>query len=125
MKITIIEHSDFFVGTALFNKKMHLARFCFKKNDEVFVSDDELHRELGDDYISPCSQLTYEADRQAVKQRIFERRHPERILTTLIIKLAPGVAETLNLNFFYTKLILFYSFVKDMPSFFRAEFYFD
>ena len=61
------------------------------------MSHEELHQELGDDYISPCSKLTYEADRQAAKQRIFERRFPERISKTPIMIQAPGVAETLNL----------------------------
>ena len=74
MGISIIEHSDLFVGAALSNEEMHLARFSFKEDDEDFVRYEELHRELGDDYISPCSQLTYEADRHAAKQRILERR---------------------------------------------------
>ena len=53
---------------------MHLARFRVKEDDENFVSDEELHQELGDDYSPPCTQLTYEADRKAAKQRILERR---------------------------------------------------
>ena len=74
MGISIIENSDLFIETASFNEEMHLAKFRFKEDDEDFVSDEELHRELGDDYSSLCSQLTYEADRQAAKQRILERR---------------------------------------------------
>lgn len=97
MGISIIEHSDLFVGAAPSNEERDLARFRFKEDDEDFVSHEELHQELGDDYISPCSQLTYEADRQAAKQRILERRCPERISKTPILKQAPGVAETLNL----------------------------
>ena len=97
MGIFIIEHSDLFVGAALSNKEKHLARLRFKEDDEDFVNHEELHQELGDDYISFCSQLTYEADRQAVKQRILERRCPERISKTTILMQAPGVAETLNI----------------------------
>ena len=97
MGISIIEHSDLFVGASPSNEEMHLARFRFKEDDEDFVSDEELHRELGDDYISPCSQLIYEADRQAAKQRILERRFSERIPTTPIMMHAPGVAKTFNL----------------------------
>ena len=67
MGISIIEHTDLFVGAALSNEERQLARFRFKEDDEDFVSHEELHRQLGDDYISPCSQLTYEADRQAAK----------------------------------------------------------
>ena len=89
MGITIIEHSDLFVGAAPSNEERHLARFRFKEDDEDFVSLEELHRELGDDYISPCSQLTYEANRQAAKQRILERRFPERIPKTTINDAGP------------------------------------
>ena len=70
---------------------MYLARFRFKENDKDLVSDDELHRKLGDNYIPPCFQLTYEADRQAAKQRILERRFPERYKKTLFKLKAPGV----------------------------------
>ena len=59
MQISIIENSDLFVGAAPSNEEMHLARFLFKEDDEDFVSDEELHRELNDDYSQPCSQLTY------------------------------------------------------------------
>ena len=78
MGISIIEHSDLFGGAAPSNEEMDVVRFRFKEDDEDFVSHEELHQELGDDYNSPCSQLTYEADRQAAKQRILERRCPER-----------------------------------------------
>ena len=97
MGISIIEHSYLFVGSAPSNEEIHLARFRFKEDDEDFVSDEELHRELGDDYIPPCSQLTYEANRQAAKQRILERRFPERIPKTPIMMQAPGVSRTLYL----------------------------
>ena len=62
MGISIIEHSDLFVGAAPSIEERHLARVRFKE-DEDFVSHRKLHRELGDDYISPWSQLTYEADK--------------------------------------------------------------
>ena len=84
MGISIIEHTDLFVGTATSNKEKHLARFRFKNDDEDFVSHEELHRELGDDYSSPCSQLTYEADWQAAKQWILERLFPDLIVKTPI-----------------------------------------
>ena len=95
--ISIIEHSDLFVGAAPSNEESYLARFRFKEDDENIVNHEELHRELGDDYISPCSQLTYEADRQSAKQRILERRFPKRIQKTPIMMQAPGVTETVNL----------------------------
>ena len=97
MGIPIIEHSDLIVGAAPSNEERHLARFRIMEDDEDFVSHEELHRELGDDYISPCSQLTYKADRQAAKQRILERWFPERIQMTPIMIQTQGVAETLNL----------------------------
>ena len=79
MGISIIENSDLFVRAAPSNEEMHHAKFHFKEDGEDFVSDEELHRELDDDYSPPCSKLTYEADRQAAKQRILERRFPEQI----------------------------------------------
>ena len=101
MGISIIEHSDFFVGAAPFNEERHLVKLRLKEDDEDYVSHEKLHRELGDDYISPCSQLTYEADRQAAKQRVLKRRFPERIPKTPIMMQAPGVAETVNLIEFF------------------------
>ena len=101
MGISIIEHSDLFVGATPSNEEKHLARFRFKEDDEDFVSNEELHRELDDDYISPCSELTYKADRQAAKQRILERRFPERIPITPIMMQAQCVAKSVNLIDFY------------------------
>ena len=106
MGISIIEHSDLFVGAAPSNEERDLARFLFKEDDEDFVSHEELHEELGDDYISFCSQLAYEADRQAAKQRILERRCPERISKTPILMQTPGVAETLNLVDYFITITL-------------------
>ena len=106
MEIFIIDHSDHFVYAALSNKERHLARFRFKEDDEDFVSHEELHRELVVDYISPSSQLKYEADWQAAKQRILERKCPERISKTPILMQAPGVAEALNLIDYFITITL-------------------
>ena len=76
--ISIIEHNDLFVGASC-NDEYHLSRFQFKEQDAEFVSSVELDRELGDNYTLPCSQLTYETDRQAAKHRILKRRFPERL----------------------------------------------
>ena len=70
MKISIIEHWSLVVQAALSNKENNLARCGLMKDNEDFLSNEELHWELGDDYISLCSQLTYKADRQTTKQRI-------------------------------------------------------
>ena len=101
--------------------------FRFKEDDEDFVSHKELLRGLGDDYISPCSLLTYEADRKAAKQRILERRFPERIQMTPIMMQTKGVAKTLKLLIFLylTIVILFYSSCKEMPSSSLTEFFSD
>ena len=101
MGISIIEQSDLSFGAAPSNKERHFARFRLKEDDEDFVRHEELHRELGDDYILPCSQLTYEADWKATKQRILERRFPERIPKTPIMMQTQGGAETVNLIDFF------------------------
>ena len=106
MGISIIDHSDLFVRAAPSNEEREFARFCLKEDDEDFVSHEEFHRELGDDYISPCSQLTYKADRQAAKQPILEHRCPERISKTPILIQAPSVAETLNLIDYFITITL-------------------
>ena len=106
MGISIIEQSDLFVEAAPSNEESHLARYRFKEDDEDFVSHEELHLELGDDYILPCSQLTYEADRVAAKQRILERRCPTRIAKAPILMQAPGLAETLNLIDYFITITL-------------------
>ena len=71
--ITIIEHDDFFFNAGA-NNEPHLHVIRFKQDDEEFVSDEEVSRELGPNYISPCSQLTFEADIRNAKERILERR---------------------------------------------------
>ena len=76
--ISIIEHNDLFVG-ANCNNEYHFCRVQFKEEDAEFVSSVELDRDLGDNYTPPCSQLTYETDRQAAKQQILKRRFPERL----------------------------------------------
>ena len=53
--------------------------FNLKKENAEFVSSEKLARELGDNSTPPCSHLTYETDRQAVKQRILKRRFPEQV----------------------------------------------
>ena len=39
-----------------------------------FVTDDKLVRELGLNYVYPCSQLTFEADKRIAKEQIVERK---------------------------------------------------
>ena len=49
----------------------------YQNEEEVktdFVSDEEVAAELGPNYNTPCSQLTYEADIQNAKDRILKRR---------------------------------------------------
>ena len=60
-RITIIEQDDFYFNAGS-NNESHLHVFRFKLNDEEFVSDKEVSRELGPNYISPCSELSFEAD---------------------------------------------------------------
>lgn len=67
------------------------------------MSDEKFHRELGDNYIQPCFQLTNEADRWAAKQRILERRFPEQNKKTSIMMQAPeGVLNIKYYIFFFT-----------------------
>ena len=56
--ITIIEPDDFNFNVGS-NNEPHLHVFRFRQDDEEFVSDEEVSRELGPNYISPCSQLTF------------------------------------------------------------------
>ena len=66
--ITILEHNDFLFNASS-NNEPHLNLFRFKYDDKEFVSDEEVSRELGPNYISPCSQLTYEADIRMLKNK--------------------------------------------------------
>ena len=69
LRITILEHNDFVVNASS-NNKTNLQVFRFKQDDVEFVSDEEVLRELGPNYISPCSQLTFKADIRHPKERI-------------------------------------------------------
>ena len=46
---TVLEHDDLFLATS--NNEPHLHEFRFKQDDEEFVSDEEVSRELGPKYI--------------------------------------------------------------------------
>ena len=48
--------------------------FRLKQNDVEFVSDEEVSRKLGPNYISRCFQLLFEADIRNAQERILERR---------------------------------------------------
>ena len=81
--ITIIEYDDF-VFNAGANNEPHLHVFLFKQNDEEFVSNEEVSRKLGPNYISPWSQLIFEADIRNAKDRILERRKNNLIDRTTV-----------------------------------------
>ena len=83
--ITIIEQDDFYFN-AHFNNEPHLHVFRVKQDDNEFVSDEEVSRELKPNYISPWSQLTYEAGIRNAKERIFERRKNNVINRTTVKK---------------------------------------
>ena len=73
-KITILEHNNFFVNNSS-NQKPNLHLFGFQPYDYVeLVSDEEVSRVLGPNYITRCSQLTFEADIRNAIERILERR---------------------------------------------------
>ena len=71
--ITILEHDDFYFNAGS-NNEPHLHLFWFKHYDDEFVSDEKVSCELGPNYISPCSQLNFEADIRNSTKRILERR---------------------------------------------------
>ena len=52
------------------------------KTDE-FVSDKEIAKELGPEYMSLCSQLTFEADIRISTEKILERRKKESSVVML------------------------------------------
>ena len=58
---TVLEHDNLFVSGKS-NNESFLELFRLNKNE--LISDDELSKDLGTNYISPCSQLSYEADIQ-------------------------------------------------------------
>ena len=87
--ITILEHDDL-VFNASINSKPHLHLFRFKQDDKEFVSDEEVSREPGPNFISPCSQLTFKADIRNAKERILERRKNNMIDRTTV-KTVPSI----------------------------------
>ena len=70
----IIIEQDNFNCYAISNNKHHVHVFRFKLDDEKFVSDEEVLRELGSNYILPCYQLTFIANIRNAKMRILSRR---------------------------------------------------
>ena len=93
-RITIIEHDDFYFNAGS-NNEPHIYVFRFKQDDEEFVSDKEVSRELGPNYISPCSQLTLEADIRNAKQRILERRK-NNLIDRTTVKTEPSIKTVLS-----------------------------
>ena len=81
---TILEHDDFFLNASC-NNQPHLHVFRFKQDDK-FVSDEKVSRELGPNYISPCFQLNFEADFRNAKERILKRRKNNVIDRTTVTK---------------------------------------
>ena len=55
------------------NNESHLHVFRCKQDNE-FVSDEEMSREFGHNYILPCSQSTFKADNRNAKKRIVKHR---------------------------------------------------
>ena len=92
--ITIIEHDDFFLNASS-NNKRHLHVFRFKQNDEEFVSEEVVSLELGPNYISPCSQLTFEANIRTAKERILESRK-NTLLDRTTVKTEPSIKTELS-----------------------------
>ena len=90
--ITIIEHDDFCFNA---DNEPHLHVFGFKQNDEEFVSDEEVSRELGLNYISPCSQLTFVADIRNAKDQILERRK-NNLIDRTNVKTEPSIKTELS-----------------------------
>ena len=74
MNITFIEHDDLFFGGTSSHDDPELAMLRYKDDDKIYISDEELARELGRAYVFPRSQLTYESYRQIAKERILKRR---------------------------------------------------
>ena len=72
------------------NNEPHLHVFRFKQNDEEFVNDEKVSRELGANYISPCSQLTFIADIRNAKDRILERR-TNNLIDRTTVKTKPSI----------------------------------
>ena len=64
--ITVIDPDYLFVDPTS-NVRSHLAKLLYKEEDEEIVSGGEKSLEFGPDYISPRSQLGYEANRRTEK----------------------------------------------------------
>ena len=92
-RITIIELDDFFFNASSNQSKLHV--FRFKQDDEEFVSEEEVSRELGPNYISPFSQLTFEADIRNAKERILERRK-NTLIDRTTVKTEPSIKRELS-----------------------------
>ena len=78
-----------------------------------FVSDEEVAAELGDEYIPPCSQLTYEADIRIAKKRILEQRKKNKWLSFLQVWLEDYI---LIKSSYFVYFIWFYTFVNCIRS---------
>ena len=59
------------------------------------MSEEEVSRELGPNYISPCSKLTFEADIRNAKERILERRK-NTLIDRTIVKTEPSIKTELS-----------------------------
>ena len=92
-EITIIEHDDFYCNAGS-NNEPHFHVFRFQQDDE-FMSNEELSRELGPNYISPYSQLTFEADIRNSKKHILERR-TNNLITRTTVKTEPSIKTELS-----------------------------
>ena len=91
--ITIIEQDDLYFNAGS-NNEPHLHVFRFKQDDE-FVSDEEVSRELGTNYISHCSQLTFAADIRNAKMWILERRK-NNLIDRTTVKTEPSIKTELS-----------------------------
>ena len=92
--ITIIEQDDFYFNVDS-NNEPHLHVLRFIQNDDEFVSDEEVSRELGPNYISHCSQNTFEADIRNAKMRILERRK-NNVINRTTVKTEPSIKTELS-----------------------------
>ena len=92
-EITILEQDDLFNASC--NNEPHHHVFRFKQDNVEFVSDEEVSRELGPNYISPCCKLTFEADIRNAKERILER-HTTNVIDRTIVKTEPSIKTELS-----------------------------
>ena len=110
MNITFIEHEDLFFDGTSFHDEPELAMFRYKDDDKIYISDEELARELGRAYVPPRSQLTYESDRQIAKERILERRC-KNCGIEIINKSEPTLSMLIRFCLCNTKLHNIYNFM--------------